>query len=61
MIADEIIEAIDIMITLCKDKQQALGMIAIKEMLEDYDEAHYISSTMEEKNNWLFEYLPYRA
>lgn len=53
MVTSNMIEAIDIIISLCSDKQQALGMISIREMLCDYEEGNYTTSTMQEKNEWL--------
>ena len=61
MITDEIMEALDMLITMCKDKNQAQGMISVQEMLGDFDEHKFITSTEEEKSNWVLEYLPPRT
>lgn len=54
MIDDNIVEAIDLMIDLCKDEKQKAGMLSVREMLCDY----YDGVTGDEKfEEWVMGYL----
>ena len=55
MITDAIVEAMDMMIDMCSNKQQALGMASIREMLCDFDEITWIDT--EDKEGWLEQFL----
>ena len=58
MITDEIMDALDMMIELCTDKQQKLGIVAVKEMLGDFDEQAWLNmDNPSECKEWLSEYL----
>lgn len=55
MITDAIVEAMDMMIDMCSNKQQALGMTSIREMLCDFDEMAWIDT--EDKEAWIEQFL----
>ena len=55
MITDAIVEAMDMMIDMCSNKEQALGMTSIREMLCDFDEITWIDT--EDKEGWLEQFL----
>lgn len=58
MITDKIMEAIDMMIDICSDEEQAKGMSSIREMLADYDEDNW--SDLDDcgvREEWLEQFL----
>ena len=58
MVTDEIVDAIDMMIEICSDEKQALGMKSVREMLCDFDEGCWLC--MERPTDcyeWLEQYL----
>ena len=57
MITDEIVEAIDTMIDLCNDNNQALGMTSVREMLCDLDVDAWLSMSEDERKEWLTGFL----
>lgn len=57
MITDVIIGAVDSMIDLCSDTNQALGMASIREMLCDIEEDNWISLSEKERIEWLSSFL----
>ena len=57
MITDEIVEAMDLMIGLCSDRSQAMGMDAMREMLCDLDVDNWPSMNKEERKEWLISFL----
>lgn len=57
MITDAIIGAVDAMIGLCGDTNQALGMVSIREMLCDIDEDNWLSLSEKERIEWLSSFL----
>ncbi len=57
MITDEIVEAMDMMIELCSDRTQAVGMDAMREMLCDLDVDNWPSMSEEERKEWMISFL----
>lgn len=57
MITDEIVEAMDMMIELCSDRTQAMGMDAMREMLCDLDVDNWPSMSQEERQKWIASFL----
>lgn len=57
MITDEIVEAIDTMISLCSEYNQALGMASIREMLCDLDVDTWVSMSKDNRKDWLVGFL----
>lgn len=57
MITDEIVEAIDVMIGLCSNGAQMLGMASVREMLCDFDVVTWSSMSCDERKDWLVEFL----
>lgn len=49
MITEEIVNAMDRMIELCKDPVQAAGMSSMREMLCDFDESAWSEETLDER------------
>lgn len=56
MITDEIVEAIDTMIEMCSNEEQAKGMKSIREMLCDFP-ADWNWESESEYREWLSGYL----
>ena len=57
MITDVIVGAIDTMIDLCDDPVQKNGMLSLREMLCDLDEAQWYTLNAEEEKAWLSQFL----
>lgn len=57
MITEDIVFAIDDMINLCSDSNQALGMASIREMLCDFDADQWASMNADQQKEWLAGYL----
>lgn len=57
MITDEIVEAMDLMISLCSDRNQAMGMDAMREMLCDLNVDNWPSMNQAERKKWLAGFL----
>ena len=58
MITDEIMDAIEMMIEICSNEEQAKGMEAVKEMLGDFEEGGWLSMVNpSERYEWLEQYL----
>jgi hypothetical protein len=58
MFPDEMYDAIDMMIELCSDEQQKLGMKSVREMLCDFDDQNWLMmDDVSECNRWLATYL----
>ena len=58
MITDEVLDAIDMLIEICSNKEQALGMKSVREMLCDFDQGGWLC--MERPSDcyeWLENYL----
>lgn len=58
MITDEIMDAIDMMIEICSNEEQAKGMEAVREMLGDFCEGAWLCMVNpSECYEWLERYL----
>lgn len=57
MITEEIVDAIDTLISMCSDEQQVLGMKSVREMLCDYSEREWCDMDVSEARVWLEQYL----
>lgn len=58
MVTDEMMDAIDMMIEICSDEKQALGMKSVREMLGDFDEGWWLNmDQLSECYDWLERYL----
>ena len=61
MINDIIVEAMDMMIDMCSDKQQAIGMLSLREMLCDFAEDDFAPMSQEEKYEFIKQHLSCEA
>ena len=57
MINDILVEALDMMIDLCSDEQQATGMSSMREFICDYCESDWAPLSPEEKRERLKQYM----
>lgn len=57
MITDQIMEAIDMMVELCKDERMAIGMSALRDMLGDIDCDEWCLMSTAECREWVKQYL----
>ncbi len=57
MITDEIMEAMEMMAELCKDPQQKAAILAVQDMLGDFEEASWRKKAFAEKAIWVRWYL----
>ena len=57
MINDNLVEALDMMIDLCGDEQQSLGMSSMREFICDYCETDWTPLSGEEKREKLKQYM----
>lgn len=58
MINDKIMEAIDMMIDICSDEEQAKGISSVREMLADYDEDNWSDlADSGVRGEWLGQFL----
>lgn len=55
MVTDEIMDAINILIEMCSNEEQALGMKSVRDMLADFDNDGWLC--MENPSEWLEQYL----
>ena len=58
MITDEMMDAIDMLIEICSNKEQVKGMKLVREMLADFDQSGWLR--MENPSDcyeWLEQYL----
>lgn len=53
MITDEIMEAIEMMISNCEGTEQRKGMESLSNMLEDFDEYSWLKMNDNERKNWI--------
>lgn len=61
MVTDGIIDAIDMLIEICSDEEQAKGMKSVREMLADFDEGGWLSTEHpSDCYEWLEQYLSCR-
>lgn len=61
MITEEIVFAIDDMIALCSNEEQAMGMRSLREMLCDLDVDTWPSMSEAERKEWLAGFLSCEA
>ncbi|EHF00005.1 hypothetical protein [Enterocloster citroniae] len=58
MVTDEMMDAIDKLIEICSDEEQAKGMKSVREMLADFDEAGWLcTKRSSDCYKWLEGYL----
>ena len=57
MINDTLMEAVDLMIDICSDETQALGMSSVREFLGDYCESDWTSLSRKEKIEKFRQYM----
>lgn len=57
MITDEIVCAMEIMIMLCKDKEEVIGMEKMLTMLLDFDIDKWNKSSLKENDSFIKKYL----
>ena len=57
MIDDKLVEALDMMIDICGNKRQALGMSSMREFICDYCEDDWAPLSPEEKREKLMQYM----
>ncbi|MDR0286813.1 MAG: hypothetical protein LBI03_03770 [Clostridiales bacterium] len=57
MINDILVEILDLMIDVCKNKQQAFGMESMREFICDYCESDWSPLSPEEKREKLKQYM----
>lgn len=59
MVTDEMLDAIDMMIEICGNEEQAKGMRAVAEMLGDFEEGSWLcTENPSDCQEWLGKYLP---
>ena len=58
MVTDEMMDAIDMLIELCSNEEQKIGMKSVREMLADFDEGGWLSTERpSDCYDWLEQYL----
>ena len=58
MVTDEMMDAIDMLIELCSNEEQKIGMKSVREMLADFDEGEWLSTERpSDCYDWLEQYL----